>query len=333
LEDAIRQQEDQHQAELQRCQHELERLQRLVARLETEHEKSIVVGHNTGEDYFTRRVEWTISEWSRRARDMQRGESLWSPRFKAAGMEGLQLEFFPKGREKTTFEGFCSLFLWCPSGAKVKYQLWVGSFLRAPDEDEYTGRIGHGHSNFCPVLPEVNRELDSICVGVDLLEVQATREIAAHGLRLLSTSIPTLVAREVQVVKSSGIERVVWRIPRISERLRQLPRGASMWSPLFAAAGIRDMLLEFYPNGSTHTTKEGYCAFYMRCGPGVSMVVTLFVGGVRKGPIKTTFEGQNGKGLPDFCPIEGEIDSAADALEVGLELQHQPNKTLQLESC
>ena len=32
-------------------------------------------------------------------------------------------------------EGFCSVFLWCPGGTRVKYRLFVGSSVRAPDEE------------------------------------------------------------------------------------------------------------------------------------------------------------------------------------------------------
>merc|ERR1712232_1154006 len=111
------------------------------------------------------------------------------------------------------------------------------------------------------------------------------------------------------------------RIEKVSERVGQLPRGASMWSRLFSAGGIREILLEFYPNGSTNTTKDGFCAFYIRCPEGVSMIVTLFVGKVRKGPIKTNFDSLTGKGLPDFCLLQDEIDREDDSVEVGIELQ------------
>merc|ERR1719162_2313057 len=140
-----------------------------------------------------------------------------------------------------------------------------------------------------------------------------------------------MISREVEVVRNQNITKAVWRISKASEFLEQLPRGASMWSPLFSAAGIREILLEFYPNGSTNTTKDGFCAFYIRCPEGISVIVTLFVGNVRKGPIKTTFDSLTGKGLPDFCLLSEHI-SEDGSLEVGIELQNQSSKTLSLES-
>jgi len=243
-------------------------------------------------------------------------------------MQDLQLEFFPRGREKTSFEGFCSLFLWCPSGTKIKYQLRVGSFLRAPDEDEYSGRIGHGHSNFCPLEPEVDAEKNSLTVGVEFLEVVQTSVVCGKGLKLVSTPLDEMVAQQAEMIYNRNVAKVVWKITNVRERIARLQRGSSMWSKLFTAAGIRDILLEFYPNGSTNTTKDGWCAFYIRCPEGVSMIVTLIVGSVKKGPIKTTFDSLTGKGLPDFCLLQDQIQD--NCVEVGIELQNQPLKTLTL---
>ena len=44
-----------------------------------------------------------------------------------------------------------------------------------------------------------------------------------------------------------------------------------MFSPLFTAAGVRDILFEFYPNGSAVTQQEGMCGFYIRCPDGTSV--------------------------------------------------------------
>merc|ERR1719316_2550757 len=138
-----------------------------------------------------------------------------------------------------------------------------------------------------------------------------------------------MIKKEAEVLQNRNVSKVNWRITKVAERLKHLPRGASMWTRLFTAAGIREMLLEFYPNGSTNTTKDGYCAFYIRCPEGVSVVVTLFVGNVRKGPIKTTFDSLTGKGLPDFCMLQDQINEDG-SVDVGIELQSTPNKELKL---
>lgn len=324
LEQKMLEQEEEQSAELNRYNSELAELKKFASSME-------VVGRCTAAEHFAKRAEWTITDFSKRSADLSKGDSLWSPKFKAAGLDGMQLEFFPMGREKTTFDGFCSLFLWAPSGTTIKFQLWVGNSLRAPDEEVYNGRIAHGHSNFCPLAPHVDHATDSVQVGVDILDVQIKWEIGSQGLRLVSRSLEAMVSKEVEVIRNAGIVTAVWRIKHIHKHMEKLPRGASMWSPIFTAAGVREILLEFYPRGSTNTQNEGYCAFYIRAPEGVSMIVTLFVGAKRKGPILTTFDCVTGKGLPDFCKLEDQIDEH-DTLELGIEVRNQSKTTLQIES-
>lgn len=335
LQTRLSEQEKQHTDEVAKLQASLAELQTLVEKAERARSSLEVISGGTTADVFTRRVEWTIENFSSREKAIAKGESIWSPKFRAAGLDSLQLEFFPKGRENTTFDGFCSLFLWCPTGTRLRYQLWVGSFLRAPDEDEYSGRIGHGHSNFCPIDPEVDREKDCLVVGCNFIEVgsslEPTNDDNGNRLQLFVTPLEEMVSKEAQILQHRNVNRVVWRVTKAAERVKHLPRGASMWSRVFTAAGIREILLEFYPNGSSNTTKDGFCALYIRCPEGVSIIVTLFVGSVRKGPIKTTFDSLTGKGLPDFCLLQDQINEQG-TVEVGIEIQNQPSKTLVLET-
>ncbi|CAD7948078.1 unnamed protein product [Amoebophrya sp. A25] len=268
-----------------------------------------------------RRVEWTIPGIRDRLKAQDKGMSIWSPEFSARGINGIQLEFFPNGRESTTITGFCSLFLWCPSGTKIKYQLSVGKHMRAPDEDTYDGRMGHGHSNFCMLEAEITQ--DSVTVAVDILEVEKTQYVQSDlgSLQIYTGAVRSHIDQEAQILTNRNISRVEWRLINMEKKLANLPRGSSIYSPIFSAAGIREILLEFYPNGSQNTTKDGACAFYIRCPEGTSIVVTLFVGNYKKGPIVAHFDGSAGKGLPDFCEIAKEIED--DQLVLGLELQNQ----------
>lgn len=272
-----------------------------------------------------KRIEWTIPNIMEKMEKTSKGESLWSAEFGAMGINGIQLEFFPNGRESTTIQGFCSLFLWCPSGTKIKYQLSVGNHLRAPDEDTYDGRMGHGHSNFCNLAAEM---VDGqVTVAVDILDVERAQsggDITTGTLKVISGFTKWQVRKEAELMQNKSIERVEWKLTKISEKLKNLPRGSSIYSQLFSAAGIREILLEFYPNGSQNTTKDGFCAFYIRCPEGTSIVVTLFVGGYKKGPIAAAFDGSAGKGLPDFCDLQKEIRENDDSVVVGLHIQN-PN--------
>eukprot|EP00439_Symbiodinium_sp_Y106_P083014 s133_g22.t2 len=111
---------------------------------------------------FVRRVEWKLQKCSETIRKMSNNQCIWSSSFSAMGVPDMQLEFFPQGRE-TSQKGFCALFLWCPGHLKLKYRLEVGSHASI-DEDVFTSRIGHGHSNFC--FLEALVTFDRLCSSV-----------------------------------------------------------------------------------------------------------------------------------------------------------------------
>lgn len=288
-------------------------------------------------NYFVRNVKWTIDDIDKKIDSAKKGASFWSPTFKSMGVDSMQLEFFPNGRESTTIDGFCSLFLWCPSGTKIKYQLFVGKHMRPPDEDEYDGKMGHGHSNFCMLQPEIvtaDGGMKSVTVGVEIIEVNRGQiKISGSDSLLTMTARPphALIHEEMSVIHNAAKTRIEWHISKISQRLIHFPKNSSMHSRNFSAGGIRDLLLEFYPSGSVNTQKEGHCAFYIRGPEGTSLNVTLFVGKFKKGPIKTTFEAPTGKGLPDFCPIADEIDKENDKIIVGIEVENKPNTVMKLK--
>merc|ERR1712226_987326 len=86
------------------------------------------------------------------------------------------------------------------------------------------------------------------------------------------------------------------------------------------------MLMEFYPN-SIHPPggqagREGYCGFYVRCPSGNQLVMTLFVGKTEKGPIKTVFDGNAAKGLPEFCRLADHLSDSTEDLIVGLRVKN-----------
>jgi len=141
------------------------------------------------------------------------------------------------------------------------------------------------------------------------------------SLQIFTGAVRSHIDTEASVITNRNISRVEWRLVNMEKKLANLPRGSSIYSNLFSAAGLREILLEFYPCGSQNTTKDGFCAFYIRCPEGTSIVVTLFVGNYKKGPIVAHFDGSAGKGLPDFCEIAKEIED--DQLILGLEIQNQ----------
>ncbi len=277
-------------------------------------------GGSCDPDVFCTRVEWRIPSIPEKKLEYPKDQSLWSPEFSAAGLRNLQIEFFPCGRETATLAGFCSVFFWCPEGTSIKYELFVGNHIRSPDEDNFETRMGHGHSNFCPIDAEVEKD-GSVVVGVNILDVQKEINFGS-GLVVKRPPLHKLMNRFTSVVENRNVGRIEWRINKISQRLKTLPKGASMYSPVFTAANIRDMLIEFYPNGNANTAKEGFCALYLRCPEGTQIIVTLVVGEVKKGPISAKFDGNAGKGLPEFCLIGPQIDANSDSLLVAIEVKN-----------
>lgn len=154
------------------------------------------------------------------------------------------------------------------------------------------------------------------------MEVKSTGAPQEQDLKCIQSSFADVLSKEMAVIANKDITRVEWRITQFSKRLKSLPRGSSLYSPHISMGGIADVLLEFYPNGSQNTTKDGFCAFYIRGPQGTSVTVTLFVGNFKKGPITTTFDGATGKGLPDFCDVAKEVDNDKDCLVVGIDMRN-----------
>eukprot|EP00913_Durusdinium_trenchii_P004346 g4029.t1 len=83
--------------------------------------------------------------------------------------------------------------------------------------------------------------------------------------------------------------------------MRDVPRGQYVCSPSFSVAAVRNMHMEFYPNG-LEGSKSGYCGLYY------SLNLTLSVGSATRGPSRTELDGNSAKGLPEFCKIEEQLE-------------------------
>lgn len=268
---------------------------------------------------FIRQVEWRLTGVTEILRTVPKNKGLYSDKFTILGVPDFMLEFFPQGRDTTSLPGYCSLFLWSNAGVRLKYRLRVGSHS-CVDEDTFDSRIAHGHSNFCHLQAQVDKESDSVVIGLEVLEVSHTHE-PAPGLRLVNAGPEAALAHEADVLRNRHIDTVEWRIRDAVRRTREVPAGFFICSPLFSIAGVRGLQLEFYPNG-LEGSKPGFCGFYVRCPSGqYTLSITLFVGSAKKGPSKTEFNGNAAKGLPDFCRlseqlVESEEEGKADIKDV-----------------
>lgn len=56
-------------------------------------------------------------------------------------------------------------------------------------------------------------------------------------MKIHRLSLNKLMRREMMVIENHDVSTVEWKISRISQRLAATPRGASLYSPVFTAAG------------------------------------------------------------------------------------------------
>jgi len=263
------------------------------------------------DDIFIRRVDWRLEKYNEQIKIMPKGDAIWSPDFAIMDTPGLKLEFFPNGKDTTKNSGFCALFLWCPAGVSVKYRLRVGSHWAEPEQDEYKKKMGHGHSNFCLLEPQVDRATDSLVVGVEILSISYVEDLG-YGVRLFNDAPEGTVMNAMAVMQNREMNKVEWKIKDIRKRLQEMPRGNAMYSRLFTIAGVRDMQIEFYPNGiaqvsGTKPLRDGWCAFYVRANDHGTLNLTMKVAETVKGPVGTSFERNQARGLPEFCDLAEEL--------------------------
>mmetsp|Transcript_529 Transcript_529/g.1813 ORF Transcript_529/g.1813 Transcript_529/m.1813 type:complete len:756 (-) Transcript_529:141-2408(-) len=96
---------------------------------------------------MVRRTEWLLEQASSLPLHFPNRQYICSPIFSAAGVDGMQLIFYPAGYMGAS-EGFCSLFIYCPAGVSLKATLAAGKQKR---EANYLCPDGgaFGRTNFC----------------------------------------------------------------------------------------------------------------------------------------------------------------------------------------
>lgn len=122
-----------------------------------------------------RRIEWRLEGCSRLLDLCRVGESVDSPAFAAAGLERIQLHFYPRGNESGTSEGprsACALYISGPSRTTLRGMLWVGSNSRQFEHHfQHKGEAG-GRSKFGPLETQLDCN-DSIMLALDVVEVES----------------------------------------------------------------------------------------------------------------------------------------------------------------
>lgn len=317
LEDLLEVRRQEHAENIAGLRKEVERLKSQLAATADE-----ISFQEASEDPFVRQVEWTIKGMASTLSNTAKNKSLFSPEFSVLGVHGFQLEFFPSGTESTSRHGYCAVFLWCPAGITIKYELRVGSHRAPPDEDVYLTRIAHGHSDFCFLETQIDRGTDSLVIGLEVLNLCVERQVA-DGVTLFNGGPEKLIAQEAQVLHNHNFDSVRWRIKNIRQRAKEVLKGFSICSPIFSVAGVREMFIELYPNGvPASTSTANHCGLYVRCSAASSLTLSLSIGSVTKGPIQAEFDGKNGRGLPEFCDLQHVVPNYEEDLIITIAIKN-----------
>mmetsp|Transcript_81930 Transcript_81930/g.227165 ORF Transcript_81930/g.227165 Transcript_81930/m.227165 type:complete len:714 (+) Transcript_81930:60-2201(+) len=120
---------------------------------------------------MVRRIEWRVEHASALQMCFPAGESLCSMKFDAVGIQGLQLVFYPCGLADAAKKGFCSLFVNCPSGTRLRCWLSIGKVRReAHASSQHPSLVGC--RCFCRFDSCVNTSDDTVTLFLDLEDAQ-----------------------------------------------------------------------------------------------------------------------------------------------------------------
>lgn len=209
---------------------------------------------------MVRRIEWRLERASLLRRCFPEGESVCSTTFEAAGVEGLQLVFYPSGYQGVR-EGFCSFFLHCPAGSMLKCWLSAGKQRReARLTFERPGFFGR--TNFCRFESCIDTADDTVLLVLEIDEAaQSVTENLSHqpaaAAAILHTpnsgaqqdsagqlALPEKIDSSVRLRRTPGRQAL--------EDVRQLP---SIWTPR-PMGDIAESLDGFHPFSDMKAVKR-----------------------------------------------------------------------------
>lgn len=318
------------------------------------------------ESFTTKRVEWVIKNASKKLR-ADWGESgtklhtgWFSPKFDAAGCFGLQLELQMFRVTEAELEGKQEIgnlaaFLWACRGMTIVYKLYIGNKSMIM-EKSFNGRVPYGTPRLCWLQDQINKEDDTLRVGIEILETvrevehpikppqlppkalgddiasadaaHAAREAAKHAAegslffkRHITNRLMDQVHREVELMRSRMVRKIEWCVQHASLLCKCFPKDEAICSPAFNAAGVEKLQFVLYPSGYTSAT-EGFCSLYIY-GPVGATLRCQFSIGKQTRQILHTFDDSGAVGRTNFCNWESVIESgiAADNVLIRLEIE------------
>eukprot|EP00929_Paragymnodinium_shiwhaense_P007310 TRINITY_DN111231_c0_g1_i1.p1 TRINITY_DN111231_c0_g1~~TRINITY_DN111231_c0_g1_i1.p1 ORF type:complete len:772 (-),score=210.02 TRINITY_DN111231_c0_g1_i1:107-2422(-) len=137
---------------------------------------------------MVRHVEWRIEQASTLRRTFPEGHALVSKEFDAAGIEGMQLVFYPTGYTGAVLSN-CSYYLKAPGGSTLKVWLQAGPERRQASRTADQPAGAFGSTNFCRLEETFDTDEDCVTLKLDIEEAQFDMEetlVHAPGVTSLS---------------------------------------------------------------------------------------------------------------------------------------------------
>jgi len=343
--------------------------ERRIAALEREATK-LRAGLSDVANMSTRRVEWVITRASRFVQPLSRPEgrstdahmSWFSSSFDAAGVHGFQFQLQVYQSTEPAMDGGesgdCAVFLWACTGLNMVYRLSVGDSSQVL-ESRFSGHEPHGTGRLCFLRDHINKNDDTLHIGLEILEIVWEFRRAAQpsppqmpaigdgaapdsgstgpcdceegagapqppsGLlifhRHVNNRLLEQVRKQVEHMKSRMVRRVEWRVEQAAVLRHSFPHGEPVRSREFDAAGIEGLQLIFYPSGYTGATK-GFCSLFLLAPAGATLKFWLHVGKERR-EATHSFDESGAYGRTNFCRLDSCIDEAQDVVVVALDVQ------------
>lgn len=315
------------------------------------------------ESFTTKRVEWVIqsasqrlkAEWGNSGTKLHTG--WFSPKFDAGGCYGLQLELqlFRVTEDQLSGKqelGNLAAFLWACKGTTVVYKIYIGNKSMVL-EKTFNGRVPYGTPRMCWLHEQINKEDDTLRVGIEILE--AVREIEhpikaapvlmntiGHDTPAVDAANTALVAAkqavegsmffkryinnrlldqvhsEVELMRSRMVRKIEWRVQQAWQLRTCFQRDEAICSPHFRAAGVDQLQFVLYPSGHSSAT-EGFCSLFIYGPMGATLRCQLSIGKQIRN-IAHSFDASGAVGRTNFCQWDAVIE-AEDVVYIRLEIE------------
>jgi len=214
--------------------------------------------------------------------------------------------------------------------------------------------VPFGTKRFWFLSSEINREDDTLKIGVEILEavrevehiikppvapiededappktleqIHMEAQIADKALegsiffqRTTNNRLYDQVKSQVEIMQSRMVRKVEWRVESASLLRRCFPPNECLCSASFSAAGIEGMQFVFYPSGYKGST-EGYCSLFLY-GPAGATLKCFLCAGQQRREASHSFDEPGAFGRTNFCRYESCTDDAEDSILIVLDIE------------